>query len=107
MDTTFSISNQIPLPTDLQQDGFAHLFHVNLAKHPEEWANVGKTCTFVNPRWPAEQGLHTIGGLQFDYQGNLCYRVYSQEYNDNFGRCAGISEVHIVEPQGDGNAQEM
>jgi hypothetical protein len=93
------MDKHIPLHDDLARnyDGFAHLLYVDESKHPAEAANIGKTCTFKNPRWPAERGFHTIGSLQFDYQGQLCYRVYSQEFNDTFGRPLSIDEANIIE----------
>lgn len=95
------MTQQVPLHPDIANniDAFAHLFTVDLSKHPIEAANIGKHCTFKEPKYPAYRGMFVIGSLQFDYQGILCYRVYSTDVdrNDTFGTPAGVDEIHILE----------
>lgn len=73
-------------------ENFAHLFFVKEG-HPEEM-NIGKQCIYKNPTCGVErEEIFTIGSLQFDYAGRLCYRVYFE--GDTFGRCANPSEIEI------------
>ena len=71
---------------------FAHLFTIKPG-HPEE-ANIGKQCKFNNPTCEIEQKIFTIGSLQFDWRGTLCYRVYFD--GDTFGRVALPSAITIL-----------
>ena len=57
----------------------------------------------VAPAWdegannPTDQPrLFQIRGLQKNYKGDVCYRIYAQP-NDRFGRCASPSEILILE----------
>lgn len=81
------------LNTELQNDGFKHLFYVEPGKHPEE-KNIGRNCKYINPTCGVEHEMFTIGSLQFDYAGRLCYRVYFE--GDTFGRVAQINEIEIL-----------
>lgn len=74
-----------------ENDAFAHLFFVKQG-HPEE-ANIGKKCIYKKPTCTIEKEIFTIGSLQFNYAGVLCYRVYFE--GDELGRVAHPSVIEI------------
>lgn len=88
MSTKFGIA----LHPELQDECFSHLFIVN-SGHKEE-KNIGKHVKFINPKCIVEHEIFTIGSLQFDYKGQLCYRVYFD--GDTYGRVASFDEVEIL-----------
>lgn len=50
--------------------------------------NMGRKCRFRSPSCDAERDLFTVVGLQYDYRGELCYRVVSDAEIIPFGRPA-------------------
>lgn len=74
-------------------ENFRHLFQVN-CNHPES-NNIGKNCVYKNPSCEIEWESFVIGSLQFNYAGELCYRIYFK--GDTFGRCVHPAEITIIE----------
>ena len=75
---------------------FSHLFDVpsGLA----EAANIGKWCVYKDPTCGIErENMFVIGSLQYDYAGQLCYRVYAN--GDQVGRVARLTEIAIIQVQ--------
>lgn len=87
------MNKKIALHPDLQS-GFDHLFKIE--GNPPQAANIGKRCRYKNPVYPIHYKEFTIGSLQKDYAGRLCYRIYFD--GDTFGQVAGLDEVDIIEP---------
>lgn len=99
----------IPLHPDI--DGlFPHLFN-DVATDPKFAGmtdNIGKTCTFtVGPNSTLPEFYRhefVIGGLQRNYRGDPCYRVYRKDnWDDGFGAPAQPKEINIHDKDGDDN----
>lgn len=80
------------------------LAHLGLttASAPEEMVrNVGRIVRFKE--WEPTDGTlrrdfsFTIRGLQLNYRGKVCYRVYSNGYNDVFGSVGDPDEIEFVD----------
>ena len=71
-----------------------------LIENSELHKNIGKLIKFKN--WNKRMGTiaktdtFKIMGVQKIYDGTLAYRVYSQNYNDTFGRPARPEEIKFV-----------
>lgn len=74
--------------------GFSHLFFVKAGVHPEE-QNIGKFGRFKTADCLIKRETFVIGSLQFNFAGELCYRVYFG--NDDFGTVARPQDIVIFE----------
>lgn len=82
----------------LDQPVFDHLFKVETPN--KLLVDIGRNCRYKN--WNPSLGsiarteIYTIGSIQKDYKGDLCYRVYANSYNDTFGRCMQIDQCEFI-----------
>lgn len=80
------------LHPQLSGEGFAPLFG---GQFPAEMlANVGKRVRYIKPSCLVEERDFTIGGVQRDYRGVFCYRVYWD--GDDFGRVAQLDQIEFI-----------
>lgn len=56
--------------------------------------NIGRHVRFLAPKYPADQGVHRIIGVQRNYRWQKCYRVVTPE--NSFGRVAHPDAIEFV-----------
>lgn len=80
------------LHPQLSGEGFAPLF---AGQFPAEMlANVGRRVRYIKPKCLIEEREFTIGGVQRNYCGVLCYRVYCE--GNDFGRIGYIEDIEFI-----------
>ena len=74
-------------------DGAGGLFDVPDSPKSED---IGLRCILKNPQYLSDYDMFTIVRLQYDWRGELCYRIVGDTEEHKFGRCARFDEVSIV-----------
>ena len=86
--------NAKQLHQDINIPEFDHLFKIEGTHEKEN--DIGKKCRFASPTCPHQELEFVIGSLQKDWKGEICYRVYTTEWNDTFGTVAHFDEVVLM-----------
>lgn len=60
-------------------------------------ANIGRACRFIAPTCAAERDTFVVATTQYNYRGELCYRVVGSTDTHRFGRCASPSAIEFIE----------
>jgi len=81
-----------PLHPHLDVAEFNSLFQVPAGLSEE--VNIGKQAVYKTPCCIIEHFVFVVGSLQYNFAGNVCYRLYTE--GDEFGRCASPEEVTIL-----------
>lgn len=45
----------------------------------------------------AKNEVFYVGGIQYNYRGDVSVRIYYTSFEDTFGRCASPSDLKIIE----------
>ena len=57
-------------------------------------ADIGKLVKYINSSCGIEYEIFNIGGIQKDFKGDLCYRLFNN--NCDFGRPAYKSQIEFL-----------